>query len=130
MAERVSLSPNLISCVLASCQSQCLRFWRRRGQYIYRKSVVLVHNGNNPHVEQLRQCIHGIEVLCSLPTVSKHHSGKTSPTYICDIIPCQENLRNGLSQLLEQLIPQRNKPALTHCRDCLLSPKLAFPPSL
>src|SRR5436190_10929952 len=66
-------------------------------------------------------------LLCPEIIVSRCHSilqnelRRHPRTYINDIIPCQEDLGYRLSQLLEQFIPKRNKTALSHSSNRLIS---------
>ena len=40
-------------------------------------------------------------------------------THIRDVVPGQQDLRNRLSQVREELIPQRNEPTLSNGRNRL-----------
>jgi len=40
-------------------------------------------------------------------------------THIRDVVPSQQDLRDRLPQVREQLVPQRDKPALSNCRNRL-----------
>ncbi len=92
----------------------------RQSTHRHGQSVVLVHNRDDTHVEKLSKGVLGVEVL---GTLEIHQLQSTAAgrgrTYVCDIVPRQEYLGHGLSQVAEEAIPEAYEAALADGREGL-----------
>jgi len=125
MAESVSLSPNLISFYNSQHDlhrrcSVCggLHTLTARVSFSFTIGITPMDSSSENVLAALRYC-----VLCShLAFVSWYWTG--SLTHIYNVISRQKNLGDRLTQLLEELVPQCNQPALADSCDSLVTCQL------
>ena len=122
IAERVSLSPNLISCLLQYFRTSTTA----SSTYRHGQRIVFVDNRNNIHIQKLHKGILGVQVLCPLFVFQQGTwlLQLVFYSHICYIVPRKKYLCNRLSIVGKKIVPESYKSALSHGRQCLLPDQL------
>lgn len=70
------------------------------------QSVVFVDDGDNPHSQEFVQSVGSIKILCSLVSGGQLAATKSNRrANIGNIVPCEQDLGNGLTQVRKELVP-------------------------